>query len=114
MTLYGIHAACTDGVAKAFVADLVPLSLRGTAFGIFHTAIGLTALPASLIAGLLWEGIGDWRGWGPSAPFYFGAALALLASLLLMLLLPRDGATKGGPLDSHLDLAEKSCYHFRT
>lgn len=93
MTLYGIHAACSDGVAKALVADLVPRSLRGTAFGIFHTAIGLAMLPASLIAGLLWDGIGVWRGWGPSAPFYFGAGMALLASLLLAILLPPEGMT---------------------
>jgi len=90
MTLYGIHAACSDGVAKAFVADLVPASLRGTAFGIFHTAIGLAALPASLIAGILWEGIGAWPGLGASAPFYFGASLALIASLLLAVLLPGE------------------------
>jgi MFS family permease len=90
MTLYGIHAACSDGVAKAFVADLVPASLRGTAYGIFHTAIGLAALPASLIAGLLWEGLGAWPGLGASAPFYFGAILALIASLLLAVLLPGE------------------------
>ena len=90
MTLYGAYFACSDGVAKAFVADLVPSSLRGTAYGVFHTAIGLAALPASLIAGILWDGIGPWPGWGPAAPFYFGAILAALASLLLMAALPAD------------------------
>jgi MFS family permease len=89
MTLYGVYAACSDGVAKAFVADLVPPALRGTAYGIYHTAIGLAVLPASVIAGLLWEGIGVWRGWGPGAPFYVGAGLSLLASFLLAILLPR-------------------------
>ena len=88
MTLYGAYFACSDGVAKAFVADLVPSSLRGTAYGVFHTAIGLAALPASLIAGILWDGIGPWSGWGPAAPFYFGAALAAIASLLLAFALP--------------------------
>ena len=83
MSLYGVYSACSEGVAKAYVADLVPPALRGTAFGIFHTAIGVAALPASLIAGLLWEGFGGWHGWGPSAPFCFGAAMALFASLLL-------------------------------
>ena len=78
----------SDGVAKAFVADLVPASLRGTAYGIFHTAIGLAALPASLIAGILWDGIGSWRGWGGSAPFYFGAIVATIASLLLAFVMP--------------------------
>ncbi len=83
MTVYGVYAALSDGVAKAFVADLVPPSLRGTAYGIFHTAIGLSALPASLLAGIVWEGLGQWPGWGPSAPFNLGAGLALIASSLL-------------------------------
>ena len=77
MTAYGVHAALTDGVAKAFVADLVPSSLRGTAYGVFHTAVGLGALPASLLAGIAWEGLGPWHGWGPSAPFYLGAGSGL-------------------------------------
>jgi MFS family permease len=90
MTCYGVYAACCEGVARAFVADLVPASLRGTAYGLFHTAVGLTALPASLIAGLLWDGVGPWAGWGPAAPFYFGALMALLASMLLWVAGPTD------------------------
>lgn len=81
--LYGIYYAATEGVAKALVADLVPESQRGTAYGLFNAAIGITALPASLLAGLLWQGAGPWAGFGPSAPFLFGAALSLFASLLL-------------------------------
>jgi MFS family permease len=81
--LYGIYYAATEGVAKALVADLVPEAQRGTAYGLFNAAIGITALPASLIAGLLWQGAGSWVGFGPSAPFLFGAVLALFASLLL-------------------------------
>ncbi len=81
--LYGIFYAATEGVAKALVADLVPEAQRGTAYGLFNAAIGITALPASLLAGLLWQGLGQWAGFGPSAPFFFGAALALFASLLL-------------------------------
>jgi MFS family permease len=69
-------------VAKALVADLVPEDRRGTAYGLFNAAIGLTALPASLLAGLLWQGAGSWGGFGPSAPFFFGAVLALLAGIL--------------------------------
>jgi len=83
--LYGIYYASTEGVAKALVADLVPESQRGTAYGLFNAAIGITALPASLLAGLLWQGAGSWTGLGPSAPFLFGAALALFASVLLWL-----------------------------
>jgi MFS family permease len=85
MTVYGLYTAACEGVAKALVADLVPASLRGTAYGVFHTAIGLAAMPASLLAGILWQGIGGWPGWGPSAPFVLGAALALVAAMLLML-----------------------------
>lgn len=80
--LYGIYYAATEGVAKALIADLVPESQRGTAYGLFAAAVGLTALPASLIAGLLWQGIGSWTGFGASAPFAFGAAMALLAGIL--------------------------------
>jgi len=74
--------ALTEGTAKALVADLVPGEQRGTAYGLFNGAIGLAALPASLIAGLLWQGIGSWDGLGPSAPFLLGAVLALIAALL--------------------------------
>jgi len=85
---YGIYYAATEGVAKALVADLVPPERRGTAFGIYNAAIGLTVFPASLIAGLLWQGAGSWHGLGPSAPFIFGAVLALLAGLLFWKLVP--------------------------
>lgn len=80
--LYGIYYAATEGTAKALVADLVPDAQRGTAYGLFNAAIGLTALPASVIAGLLWQGLGAWTGFGASAPFFFGAAMALLAGML--------------------------------
>jgi MFS family permease len=80
--LYGIYYAASEGVARALVADLVPQERRGAAYGAFNAAIGLTALPASVIAGLLWQGAGAWTGFGPSAPFVFGAALALTAGVL--------------------------------
>ncbi|MFT3890118.1 MAG: MFS transporter [Anaerolineales bacterium] len=80
--LYGLYYAATEGTAKALVADIVPNDMRGTAYGLFNAAIGITALPASLIAGLLWQGAGSWTGFGASAPFYFGAVMALLAGFL--------------------------------
>jgi len=80
--LYGVYYAATEGTAKALVADLVPDAQRGTAYGLFNAAIGLTALPASVIAGVLWQGLGAWSGFGASAPFIFGAGMALLAMLL--------------------------------
>jgi MFS family permease len=79
---YGIYYAATEGVAKALIADLVPETQRGTAYGLYAAAVGLTALPASLFAGLLWQGVGAWTGFGASAPFFFGAAMSLLAGIL--------------------------------
>jgi MFS family permease len=83
MLLYGVYYALTEGVVRAYLADLVPAHQRGTAYGILHTAIGVTALPASVLAGILWQGVGAWPGWGPSAPFYLGALLGGCALLLL-------------------------------
>ena len=80
--LYGLYYAATEGAARALVADLVPPAQRGGAYGLYNAAIGITVLPASLIAGLLWQGIGSWAGFGPSAPFFFGALMALLAGFL--------------------------------
>jgi MFS family permease len=80
---YGLYYGLSEGVAKAFVADLVHVDQRGTAYGWFNGAIGLAALPASLMAGLLWQGVGKWAGFGMAAPFLFGGVLALLAAVLL-------------------------------
>ena len=80
--LYGLYYAATEGTAKALVADLVPEAQRGTAYGLFNAAIGISALPASLIAGLLWQGVGAWAGFGAGAPFFFGAGMALVAGAL--------------------------------
>ena len=89
--LYGFYYGLVEGTAKAFVADLVPAEQRGTAYGVYNAAVGLTAFPASFIAGLLWQGAGAWAGFGASAPFYFGAALAILAVGLFGLWLPKLG-----------------------
>lgn len=75
---YGLYYATTEGVAKAFVADMVSVDHRGRAYGIYNTAIGLISLPASLIAGFLWDRI------GPAAPFFFGASTAVSALLVLL------------------------------
>jgi MFS family permease len=80
--LYGVYYGLAYGTAKALVADLVPAELRGTAYGTYNATLGLLDLPASLIAGLLWETI------SPAAPFYFGAALALLAAVLMIVWRP--------------------------
>jgi len=87
--VYGVYYALGYGTQLALVADLVPAHLRGTAYGSYNAAIGILAFPASVIAGLLWQGVGAWPGLGPAAPFYFGAGTALLAALLLALWRPR-------------------------
>jgi len=81
--IYGLYYGMAYGTAKALVADLVPAELRGTAYGTYNAILGILDFPASAIAGILWQGIGSWRGFGPSAPFIFGGVLALLAALLL-------------------------------
>jgi MFS family permease len=86
MLLYGLYYGLTEGALRAYVADLVHSNFRGRAYGILHTALGVVALPASLIAGLLWEGAGRWQGFGPGAPFLFGAIMAGLAAVGLTLL----------------------------
>lgn len=77
--LYGLYYGLFEGTARALVADLVPPEARGTAYGLYNAAVGLAALPASLLAGMLWHGVGGWQGFGPSAPFLAGAALAFTA-----------------------------------
>ena len=87
--LYGLYYGMAEGAGKALVADLVRPEQRGTAYGVYNAAVGLAAFPASLIAGLLWQGVGGWQGFGPSAPFLFGAGLALAAGALLAWWLPK-------------------------
>ena len=95
--LYGVYYGMTEGVARAMVADLASPEQRGTAFGVYSAAIGLTALPASLIAGLLWQGVAGWQGLGPRAPFFFGATMALVAVALLALWLPNQSRAQPVP-----------------
>jgi len=75
---YGIFYATTQGVTKAFVADIVPSEDRGKAYGIYNALIGLMALPSSFIAGLLWD------RFTPAAPFFFGSVIAGISALLLL------------------------------
>ncbi len=89
MSVYGLYYAMFEGTSRALVADLVPVGARGTAYGVYNAAVGVMALPASLVAGMLWQGIGRWSGFGAAAPFWFGAALALAAAILMGLIVPR-------------------------
>ncbi len=88
--VYGVYYGLAYGTANALVADLVPENLRGTAYGTYNAVIGLLAFPSSFIAGILWQGIGSWNGFGPSAPFLFGGTLALLAALLMVFWMPKS------------------------
>ncbi|HEY3294089.1 MAG TPA: MFS transporter [bacterium] len=73
--VYGIYIALTEGVSKALIANLVPSEARGTAIGLFYMVTGLLAVVASIAAGLLWDHVSS------AAPFYLGAAMALLAGV---------------------------------
>ncbi|MDI6716866.1 MAG: MFS transporter [Actinomycetota bacterium] len=81
---YGLYYAFTEGIFKAFTADIVPAKLRGTAYGLLSLVLGVALFPASLFAGFLWDKI------SPSAPFFFGSAVSLLALVLFMILIPSD------------------------
>lgn len=75
--VYGGFFGLTEGAEKALVADLVPAEMRGTAYGLYNGVLGIGLLPASLIAGVLWQ------NYGAQAPFLFGGAMALVAALLI-------------------------------
>lgn len=74
--LYGLYYAFAEGVLRALVADISKKETRGFAYGVYHTLVGLTLLPASLIAGFLWDKI------SPRAPFFLGSFTSLIALIL--------------------------------
>ncbi len=86
---YGFYYGLSYGSINALLADLVPAELRGTAYGTYNAIIGIIAFPASLIAGILWQGMGSWTGLGQSAPFFFGGSMALLAVILMLTWFPK-------------------------
>ena len=75
--IYGFYTAIISGAEKAFIAEVAPNYLKGTTLGLHTTLVGIALLPASMIAGLLWDGIGSY------APFAFGAILAFAAAIIL-------------------------------
>jgi MFS family permease len=83
--LYGVFYALVEGVQRAYASDLASRGLRGTALGTFHTSIGLAALPAGVVAGILWTV-------DPDLTFIYGAIVAFLASGLLLVFMRRYGA----------------------
>lgn len=77
--LYGLYSAATDGIQKALVSDLIDNNKRGTGLGLYNCLAGRTLLPASIIAGLLYDHINN------RAPFYYGSIMALVASVLMLI-----------------------------
>ena len=75
MGFWGLYISFTEGVEKALVADIAPSNLRATAIGLHATLVGIGLLPASILAGMLWN------TFGPQAAFYFGAFMGLVASI---------------------------------
>lgn len=84
--VYGVYHGMVEGVGRAFIADLVSEEKRGTAYGLYHGVISLALLPASVIAGVLWSSI------SPSAPFFLGGGLSLLAAIGIMTLVKENKA----------------------
>jgi MFS family permease len=77
--VYGVYFGLAEGAEKALVADLVRPEQRGTAYGLYNLAFGITVLPASLLMGALWD------AWNPETAFFVSAAIGSVAALLLAL-----------------------------
>ena len=80
--IYGIYYGCVEGTERALVADFAHRSARGTAFGIYNAVAGIGALVSSVLFGLIWN------AFGAPVAFASGAALALVAAVLLFVLVP--------------------------
>ena len=87
--LYGVFTAATAGVERAFIAEIAPPAMKGTVLGLESTLVGVALLPASVIAGVLWD------TFGPVAPFAFGASLSFIAALVLAFGLPSGVPGRG-------------------
>jgi MFS family permease len=78
--LYGLYYAFTEGIQKAYIADIVPVGQRGTAMGTYNAMTGFAALPASILAGFLWQ------TFGPVVAFTTSSGFAVVAALLMIIL----------------------------
>ena len=85
--LYGVYYGMIESTTRAFVADVVSSKRRGTAYGLYHGAIGVSLLLASVLAGVLWQWV------SPSAPFFFGAAMAVIAIVAFGLFVSETAST---------------------
>jgi len=88
--MYGVYYGLAYGTGKALVADLVPQDMRGIAYGTYAAVLGILNFPASFLAGVLWQGIGPFEGFGPAGPFIFGGVLALIAAVWMFFWRPPE------------------------
>ncbi len=88
--VYGLYFGMTEGTEKALVADMVPASRRGTAFGWFNAAIGVGALPASVLFGVVWQRL------GAESAFLMGAGISMAAVFAFALLVAGGDAKRAG------------------
>ena len=93
--LYGLYTAMITGVERAFIAEISPVELKGTMLGMHSTIGGIALLPASIIAGFLWN------KFSAVVPFLFGSAMSLLSAFLLLFLM------KGGKAEPADLMADK-------
>jgi MFS family permease len=89
--LYGVYMAMTEGISRAYITHIASKEVIATSFGAYQTIMGVCTFFASLFAGLLWSGI------NPSAPFIFGAILALIAGIMFVLLVRRENGSTVEP-----------------
>ncbi len=75
---YGIFMGMTEGIQKAYIAEVLPSGFKATAFGLYNMMVGLALLPASIIGGWLWDHV------SPAATFYYGAIMALISAGLFV------------------------------
>ena len=75
--IYGIYTALTAGVERAFISEIAPKEMKGTMLGLHSTLAGIALLPASVIAGFIWDNVGAF------APFVYGGVMSLVASMIL-------------------------------
>jgi len=86
--VYGAYTAMIAGVERAFVAEISPPELKGTMLGLQSTVAGIALLPASVVAGFLWD------AFGAAVPFVFGAGLSLAAALILVFFMKNKKISK--------------------
>lgn len=85
--LYGLYSAATDGIQKALVTDLIDKKKSGTGLGLYNCLVGITLLPASVIAGLFYDHVNS------RAPFYYGSIMALAAAVLMLIFYEKENKT---------------------